>query len=82
MGEILGLGCTHYPGLLGPDDKLPGLFHHLLTAPNVGHGVSQLGCAARLLRSFLDRPQDKLDGACLKEIPAPTFQLGSAGPQP
>jgi pimeloyl-ACP methyl ester carboxylesterase len=54
----------------------------LLTAPNVGHGVSQLGCAPRLLRSFLDRPQDKLDGACLKEIPAPTFQLGSAGPQP
>lgn len=54
----------------------------LLTAPNVGHGVSQLGCAPRLLRSFLDHPQDKLDGACLKEIPAPTFQLGSAGPQP
>lgn len=54
----------------------------LLTAPNVGHGVSQLGCAPRLLRSFLDHPQDKLDDACLKEIPAPTFQLGSAGPQP
>jgi hypothetical protein len=35
MGEVLGLGCTHYPGLLAPDDKLPGLFHHLLTAPNV-----------------------------------------------
>lgn len=53
-----------------------------LSAPNAGHGVSQLGCAPRLLRTFLDRPQDKLDGACLKEIPAPTFQLGSAGPQP
>ena len=35
MGEILGLGCTHYPGLLSPDERLPGLFHHLLTAPNV-----------------------------------------------
>jgi hypothetical protein len=35
MGEILGLGCTHYPGLLLPDEKLPGGFHHLLTAPNV-----------------------------------------------
>ena len=35
MGEILGLGCTHYPGLLLPDEQLPGLFHHLLTAPNV-----------------------------------------------
>jgi pimeloyl-ACP methyl ester carboxylesterase len=54
----------------------------LLTAPNVGHGVSQLGCAPRLLRAFLDRPEAKVDGACLNEIPAPTFQLGSAGPQP
>jgi pimeloyl-ACP methyl ester carboxylesterase len=54
----------------------------LLTAPNVGHGVSQLGCAPRLLRAFLDRPDAKVDGACLNEIPAPTFQLGSAGPQP
>jgi pimeloyl-ACP methyl ester carboxylesterase len=49
---------------------------------NVGHGVSQLGCAPRLLRAFLDKPQDKLDAGCLKEIPPPTFQLGSAGPQP
>ena len=54
----------------------------LLTAPNVGHGVSQLGCAPRLLRAFLDQPNVKVDGACLNEIPAPTFQLGSAGPQP
>lgn len=54
----------------------------MLAAPNAGHGVSQLGCAPRLLRIFLDHPQDRLDGACLKEIPAPTFQLGSAGPQP
>ena len=49
---------------------------------NAGHGVSQLGCAPRLLRAFLDRPQDPLDAKCLAEIPAPTFQLGSAGPQP
>src|SRR5215468_3793089 len=35
MGEILGLGCTHYPGLTMPDEQLPGLFHRLLTAPNV-----------------------------------------------
>ncbi len=49
---------------------------------NAGHGVSQLGCAPRLLRAFLDRPQDKLDATCMAEIPAPTFQLGSAGPQP
>jgi pimeloyl-ACP methyl ester carboxylesterase len=49
---------------------------------NAGHGVSQLGCAPRLLREFLDRPLQPLDARCLSEIPAPTFQLGSAGPQP
>ena len=49
---------------------------------SLGHGVSQLGCAPRLLRTFLDKPQDKLDTSCLKDIPLPTFQLGSAGPQP
>jgi len=35
MSELLGLRCTHYPGLLPPEEQLPGLFHHLLTAPNV-----------------------------------------------
>jgi pimeloyl-ACP methyl ester carboxylesterase len=65
------------------EDAARSMAHaQLLSAPNAGHGVSQLGCAPRLLRAFLDRPQDRLDGACLKEIPAPTFQLGSAGPQP
>jgi pimeloyl-ACP methyl ester carboxylesterase len=54
---------------------------HLVVA-NAGHGVSQLGCAPRLLRDFLDRPDSPLDAGCLAEIPAPTFQLGSAGPQP
>ena len=54
---------------------------HVVVA-NAGHGVSQLGCAPRLLRAFLDQPQAKLDAACMAEIPAPTFQLGNAGPQP
>jgi pimeloyl-ACP methyl ester carboxylesterase len=53
-----------------------------LVVANAGHGVSQLGCAPRLLRDFLDRPAAPLDAKCLAEIPAPTFQLGSAGPQP
>jgi pimeloyl-ACP methyl ester carboxylesterase len=53
-----------------------------LVVANAGHGVSQLGCAPRLLRDFLDRPASPLDAKCLSEIPAPTFQLGSAGPQP
>ena len=35
MGEIIGLGCTHYPGLTLPDERLPAGFHHLLTAPNM-----------------------------------------------
>lgn len=54
---------------------------HLVVA-NAGHGVASLGCAPRLLREFIDKPTVKVDAACLKEIPAPTFQLGSAGPQP
>lgn len=54
---------------------------HVVVA-NAGHGVSQLGCAPRLMREFLDRPAAPLDTKCLAEIPAPTFQLGSAGPQP
>ncbi|THC39801.1 hypothetical protein C2862_23230 [Massilia sp. Mn16-1_5] len=53
-----------------------------VVVPNVGHGVSQLGCAPRLLREFLDKPGAALDAKCLSEIPPPTFQLGSAGPQP
>jgi pimeloyl-ACP methyl ester carboxylesterase len=53
-----------------------------LVVTNAGHGVSHLGCAPRLLREFLDRPDSPLDAKCLSEIPAPTFQLGSAGPQP
>ena len=53
-----------------------------LVVGNAGHGISQLGCAPRLLREFLDRPSEPLQAACLKEISVPGFQLGSAGPQP
>lgn len=49
---------------------------------HAGHGISQLGCGPRLLRTFLDNPAQKLDAKCLSEIPAPTFQVGSAGPHP
>jgi len=54
---------------------------HIVVA-NAGHGVSQLGCTPRLLRTFLDNPEQALDAQCLDEIPAPAFQLGNAGPQP
>jgi pimeloyl-ACP methyl ester carboxylesterase len=53
-----------------------------LVVAAAGHGVSTLGCAPRLLREFLDQPARPVDAACLKEIAAPTFQLGSAGTQP
>lgn len=53
-----------------------------IVVANAGHGVSQLGCTPRLLRSFLDNPEKPLDARCLDEIPAPSFQLGNAGPQP
>lgn len=49
---------------------------------HAGHGISQLGCGPRLLRTFLDNPAQKLDAKCLSEIPAPSFQVGSAGPHP
>ncbi|MDB5754413.1 MAG: hypothetical protein JWR56_841 [Massilia sp.] len=54
---------------------------HLVVA-NAGHGISQLGCTPRLLREFLDRPDAAVKADCLKDIPVPGFQLGSAGPQP
>ena len=53
-----------------------------LVVPYAGHGISTLGCAPRLLREFLDSPGARMRSGCLDEIPAPTFQLGSAGPQP
>jgi alpha-beta hydrolase superfamily lysophospholipase len=53
-----------------------------LVITNAGHGVSHLGCVPRLMREFLDKPDAALDAKCLAEIPPPTFQLGSAGPQP
>ncbi|MFD2270998.1 alpha/beta fold hydrolase [Undibacterium arcticum] len=49
---------------------------------NAGHGVSQLGCAPRLLREFLDQPQQALQAQCLADISRPSFQLGAAGPHP
>lgn len=54
----------------------------LLVVDSAGHGISQLGCAPRLLREFIDQPDKPVAAQCLKEIPIPGFQLGSAGPQP
>ena len=54
----------------------------LLVVDSAGHGISQLVCAPRLLREFIDQPDKPVAAQCLKEIPIPGFQLGSAGPQP
>ena len=54
---------------------------HFVVA-NAGHGVSTLGCTPKLLREFLDHPEQTLDAACLKKIPPTPFQLGAAGPRP
>ena len=35
MGEILGLGATHYPSLTAPPERMLGFFHHILSAPNI-----------------------------------------------
>ena len=35
MGEILGLGATHYPSLCAPPERMLGFFHHILSAPNI-----------------------------------------------
>ncbi|WP_338770667.1 alpha/beta fold hydrolase [Massilia sp. METH4] len=53
-----------------------------LVVKNGGHIVSPLGCVPRLMREFLDAPHQRVAGQCLDEIPAPAFQLDSAGPQP
>ena len=59
---------------------LPNSQH--LQAPQLGHNVSMFGCAPKLLRQFLDAPEQKLDGKCLAELPASPFVMSAAGAQP
>lgn len=35
MGEILGIGTTHYPGLVVADEFMPASFRRIMNAPNV-----------------------------------------------
>jgi pimeloyl-ACP methyl ester carboxylesterase len=53
-----------------------------LVVANAAHGVSQLGCAPRLMREFLDQPNQPLSAKCLQEIAPAAFQLDVAGPHP
>jgi pimeloyl-ACP methyl ester carboxylesterase len=54
----------------------------LVMVANAGHGVSRLGCMPRLMREFLDKPEQPLDQACLRDIAPIPFQLGHAGANP
>ncbi len=53
-----------------------------LIAEQASHGVSQFGCTQRLIRQFIDAPNKKVDGACLKEIGKPPFVMSAAGAEP
>src|SRR5690349_6448861 len=35
MGEILGIGVTHYPGLIQPDPQMAGLLNRTLNSDQV-----------------------------------------------
>lgn len=35
MAEILALGITHYPPMIGPDEKMSGILKHMLQNPNL-----------------------------------------------
>ena len=35
MGEILGIGVTHYPGLIQPDQQMAGLLDRTLNSDQV-----------------------------------------------
>jgi len=35
MGEILGIGTTHYPGLTGTDEGLSGIWQFIINAPRI-----------------------------------------------
>jgi pimeloyl-ACP methyl ester carboxylesterase len=61
--------------------KLMTHAQHFVVA-NAAHGVSQLGCAPRLIREFLDQPNQPLAAKCLQEIAPIGFQLDAAGPHP
>jgi hypothetical protein len=39
MAEILGLGCTHWPTLCLPNERLTDVFKRVLDAPNVDPAV-------------------------------------------
>ncbi|MFN7221378.1 MAG: alpha/beta hydrolase, partial [Burkholderiales bacterium] len=57
------------------DEVKKGLRNSLhVVAPNIGHGVSNFGCAPRLIKQFIEKASvEGLDGDCMKRLPRPTF---------
>ena len=41
MGEILGIGVTHYPGLIQPDEQMAGLLNRTLNSDQVPDGAER-----------------------------------------
>ena len=42
MGEILGIGVTHYPGLIQPDEAMAGLLNRTLNSEQVPDAFREL----------------------------------------
>ena len=43
MGNILGIGATHYPSLTAPPERMLAFFHRILSAPNIDHKYKDRG---------------------------------------
>ncbi len=70
-----------------PPERAEAAKRHLSRAQHLvvmqgGHIVSRLGCGPKLMRRFLDEPEQKLDAACLSEIVASPMVMSAAGAQP
>jgi pimeloyl-ACP methyl ester carboxylesterase len=53
-----------------------------LVGADQGHGLIAVGCVPRLLRTFLEHPEQALDAACLELEPPMPFFLSLLGPGP
>jgi pimeloyl-ACP methyl ester carboxylesterase len=53
-----------------------------LVGADQGHGLIAVGCVPRLLRAFLEHPEQALDAACLTMEPPTPFFLSLLGPGP
>jgi pimeloyl-ACP methyl ester carboxylesterase len=59
---------------------LPNSRHYIV--PATGNGVLMTGCGTRLVRAFVERPDQGLDDSCVRTMTRPPFFLSPAGPDP